>query len=342
MAAKGKEKFSAEMNDDYNVKRAIARRIFKSLRKMILSEPRHSSRKVRDPQGDITISTTTSKAISSYTNSVAVLIGIDKYKDVLVPNLYAAKKDVYLLRETIRRNFCGFHKHMKNGACKHCDSRILTLINEEATSNNIVRKTIEFLDSHKQGRCDRLLFFYAGHGCVTQNEWHLLSYDHTSKRKVSGVTMTKLIQIAKSFKFHHILFVLDSCYSGHATPSIRGSVSALQNYLRFPSVQVLAATRSTSTAMEVYDYKSNHIHGLLTTALTNALTGDVLKKRVWMPLDVLFLIIRDEIVKKSEHQQTPLLHKDSDGQIVFWTPGKMNQSTKTEKQHKSSLGALYK
>jgi len=258
-----------------------------------------------------------------YTNSMAVLIGIDKYRDPAVSNLEAAERDVKRMKETIRHNFCGVHTHIQNGKCKHCDTHILTLLNEEATSDNIRTKMRVFLDSRKKGACDRLLFFYAGHGCITQNKWHMMSYDHTHKNATSGVAMSKLVEIAVSCKFRHILFVLDSCYSAHAGLVFRGGVKeSLAHYLKCSSVQVLSAT--TTLAAEMYSTESYHMQGLLTTAFTHALSSNKLKAEGWMPIDELFTsTIRKEVIKASEHKQDPGLRHvtHGQGQFVIWAKG---------------------
>jgi len=253
-----------------------------------------------------------------YTNSVAVLIGIDKYRDPVVPNLEGAERDVKRMKETIRHNFCGAHKHIRNGKCQRCDAHILTLLNQEATSDNIRTKMRIFLDSREKGTCDRLLFFYAGHGCVTQNKWHLMSYDHTHKNATSGVAISKLIQIAVSCKFRHILFVLDSCYSAQA------GLESVPHCLKTPSVQVLSAT--TTTAAEMYYTESYRVQGLLTTAFTNALRSNKLKAEGWMPIDELFTTtIRKEVIKASDHMQDPGLRHvtHGQGQFVIWAKGRV-------------------
>jgi len=326
-ALKGKEEFVAEMKEDFGINRRIARRMFNSLRALRLRNPILGSKDVntlRDISGiTITSSTPEEKRICSYTNSVAVLIGIDKYEDQSVTNLYACERDVNLMKETIAHNFCGV-KHKEKGPCKHCDAHILTLVNEEATSNNIVRKIVKFFSSLKRGKRDRLLFFFAGHGCIEQDEWHLLSYDHIPANVVTGVSMSKLVKIAKSHKFHHILFVLDSCHAGKATWCRTGAVRSLKSYLQHSSVQVLAATRSTAKAREMHDSKSMDTYGLLTAAFTKALTSNALKKRTWMPIDVLFTMIRAEVIRTSTEQQIPLLRhlKDNEGEFVVWAPRK--------------------
>ncbi|MBI1725255.1 MAG: caspase family protein, partial [Candidatus Tectomicrobia bacterium] len=98
-----------------------------------------------------------------YSNSWAVVIGIDRYQHPRIPELRYARKDAEDIRKTLPK--LGFP-----------ESRILTLFDRQAT-----KRAIERLLGDQMRRLvspnDRLFVFFAGHGKDEEGEGYLIPYD---------------------------------------------------------------------------------------------------------------------------------------------------------------------
>lgn len=157
-----------------------------------------------------------------YRKSWAVIIGIDKYNHW--PQLEYAVHDAKGMKETLKK--FGF-------------TEFLELYDNEATKPNIMRLLGDELGNpDKVDVEDRVVVFFAGHGQTRQlPSGNSLGYiipveadfeNYHSK----AISMTNLRDFCELIPAKHLLFIMDSCYSGLAL-STRGAApnSKTRNYV---------------------------------------------------------------------------------------------------------------
>lgn len=145
------------------------------------------------------------------------------------------------------------------------------LINHEATRPNIRRA----LASAIQEDLDFFVFYFSGHGTVTDLDAYLLTVDHQPLEE--GIELSDLARFVDriSAKTRHCLTILDCCHAGSGQ---LGSLiqtltpEAIEKGLpaRTESRTILAACRPEQVAIE----DSRYGHGLFTYALLQALSGE--------------------------------------------------------------------
>lgn len=221
----------------------------------------------------------------------ALLVGIDKYPHT-VSQLHGCVNDV--------NNFYGYLKENFK-----VDLRMETLVNSDATRENIIRLFRQHLC--KAGKEDVVLFHYSGHGSYeiaapgfkeyfpAGNNETLVCYD---SRLDNGLDLADkelavlLCEVAQ--KQPHLAVTLDCCHSGSGS---RGPMDAILTARRIP-----ASKNNTPRPMETYldgyysrmesisipcsrhvlmaacdrnqeAWESQHKTGLFTTTLLEVLTG---------------------------------------------------------------------
>ena len=169
-------------------------------------------------QGPATIvpSTTPNSARSTslYTNSYALLIGINTYQHV--PTLNYAVNDVNALRDVFVQQY-GFPAE-----------NVTVLTDEQATGDGI-KKALAQLDSKDLvGKDDRVLLFFAGHGQTVPTpdggaKGFLIPVDATvnlhdltdpAPYMASCVPMNMIWETLDLCPAKHVLLLADACYSG--------------------------------------------------------------------------------------------------------------------------------
>ena len=150
-----------------------------------------------------------------YGEDRALLIGIDKYKDV-GPTLQGAENDVGRINTFVRNSL------------KFRPDQIKVLLNEEATKKNILQSMSQWLvaDSHPG---DRVFFFYSGHGFFQADkdgdesdslDETLVNYDtKVDDQNVvyNMITDDEIDAILKKLTDRKVVVMIDSCHSGTMT-----------------------------------------------------------------------------------------------------------------------------
>ncbi|ABF39292.1 polysaccharide deacetylase [Candidatus Koribacter versatilis Ellin345] len=161
---------------------------------------------------------------SMYHDSWAAVIGIDDYKNW--PKLRYAANDATAVRDVLVDKY------------KFKPDHVFLLTNEQATRQNILSLLGDKLGNPDMvNKDDRVFVFFAGHGAtrklasgrelgyIIPVEADLSSYEG------QAISMTNFQDIAEAIPAKHLLFVMDSCYSGLALT--RGAPMAnSQNYLQ--------------------------------------------------------------------------------------------------------------
>jgi len=162
-------------------------------------------------------------AAQPYHESWAAIIGIDDY--VNWQKLRYAAHDALGVKDLLieKYNFKPDH--------------IFTLLNGQATRQNILSLLGDKLANPNMVQHeDRVLVFYAGHGATRKlasgrELGYIIPVDaDLTNYEGSAISMTNFQDISEAVPAKHVLFVMDSCYSGLALMR-GGGVQPSQNYL---------------------------------------------------------------------------------------------------------------
>jgi hypothetical protein len=245
----------------------------------------------------------------TYTNSWALIIGINKYKHA--SHLRYACNDAEALATMLIETY------------QFPEENITVLLDEEATKANIMSKFLQFADDKVQVD-DRIIVFYAGHGHTIRGRrgdiGFLVPYDGTSEDYSTFIRWDDLTRNSELIRAKHILYIMDACYSGLAiTRSIQpGSVRFLKDMLKRSSRQVLTAGK----ANEVVADANGPIAGnsIFTGHLLQALKGYAEKDGV-MTANGVMSYVYEKVSNDQYSEQTPHFgFIEGDGDFIFRAP----------------------
>lgn len=230
----------------------------------------------------------------------AVFVGINKQLDAGIGELTGARSDALALWALFTDTLP--------------DMSARLLIDEQATRNAVADALLRTLADATTD--DVVIISFAGHGSP---DGCLAFYD-TQCADLTGTTlpMTVLADAFKSSKARVVLFILDSCFSGHAparvlevdaTPRAALSLEAVSGEGRI----LLAACTATQSAWE----QPGTGHGLLTGAVIQVMTEAA-------SAEVSFPAVVDEIIRVTRVEaarigvtQTPVFLGTVQGGLVF-------------------------
>jgi peptidoglycan/xylan/chitin deacetylase (PgdA/CDA1 family)/tetratricopeptide (TPR) repeat protein len=203
---------------------------------------------------------------SLYRESWAVLIGIDDYAHW--PKLRYAVNDAMGMKDLLINKF-GFKAE-----------NVFTLFNEEATRKNILKLFHDKLaDPKLMEENDRVFVFYAGHGATRKlpsgrDLGYVIPVDADARQYYGeAISMTNISDIAEAMPAKHMLFVMDSCYSGLALVRGGGTVDS-QNYIQETSQRTARQMLTAGgTDQQVADGGPNG-HSIFTWTLLQSLQGE--------------------------------------------------------------------
>ena len=176
--------------------------------------------------------------VKLYNKSYAVIIGIDAYKNLPHDRqLRYAVRDAKAVEDLLRSRY-SFDK-------------IITLYNEEATRENILRVFMDDLPVEMSEE-DALLVFWAGHGdqekTRTGNIGYLIPHNGIPQKLYTNISMTTLKEdISRKIPAKHVFYIMDACYGGllAATRTVdkesRRDLAYLREITKEPVRQVLTA-----------------------------------------------------------------------------------------------------
>jgi len=163
-------------------------------------------------------------ATQPYHDSWAAIIGIDNY--VNWQKLQYAVHDANGVKDLLVQKYNFKPDH------------IFTLFDQQATRESILSLLGDKLaDPNMVQREDRVLVFYAGHGATRKlasgrELGYIIPVDaDLSNYEGSAISMTNFQDISEAIPAKHVLFVMDSCYSGLALTRGGGISFSTQNYL---------------------------------------------------------------------------------------------------------------
>jgi uncharacterized caspase-like protein len=149
-----------------------------------------------------------------YSKSWAIVIGVDKYPtgDYSTPNLRFAVSDAKRVAKKFEE--LGF--------------KVNTLLDEEATRRNILQ-LLEDIGTKKATNNDRILFYFAGHGTTKEKAnkesvGYILPHDYSpSQHFATAISLSELKAISSHILAKHMLYLMDSCFSGDILTGLRSS-----------------------------------------------------------------------------------------------------------------------
>jgi peptidoglycan/xylan/chitin deacetylase (PgdA/CDA1 family)/tetratricopeptide (TPR) repeat protein len=201
---------------------------------------------------------------SIYRRSWAVVIGIDEYAKW--PWLRYAVNDARGVRESLIARY-GF-----------APENVVTLLNGEATRDRIMAVLADQLtDLDKIKREDRVLVFFAGHGATRalasgRDMGYIVPADADPARASQLISMANLQEIADAIPAKHVLFVMDSCYSGLGLT--RAAPNSGKQYLTQVARRNARQMFTAGGADEQVADSGPNGHSIFTWTLLQALQGE--------------------------------------------------------------------
>ncbi len=178
----------------------------------------------------------------------ALIVGVDNYPD---SPLYGCVNDAEHMTEVLSRNADGSPNF-------HCKTIVAPRKKKSVT---VTRRSLrdEMRELFAEG-ADVALFYFAGHGDVSDLGGYLLTQDYQEEE---GVDMWDLLRFANKSKVDEVFIILDCCHSGSfGRDAYGGSMVQLRE-----GISVLTAARPTQLADELDG------RGLFTTLVCEALSG---------------------------------------------------------------------
>ena len=198
---------------------------------------------------------------TGYRESWGVIIGIDDYSKW--PKLRYAVQDAEAVRQDLVGRF-GF-----------AEDHVFLLKNQEATRSAILDLVYRKLGPEGVQRDDRVFVFFAGHGTTRKltsgrDLGYIVPVDADPQNVASdAIPMTELQNLAEAIPAKHVLFVMDSCYSGLGL--MRGG--APQNFLKENARRVGRQMLTAGGADQLVSDGGPGGHSIFTWTLLQGLAG---------------------------------------------------------------------
>ncbi|MDZ7697818.1 MAG: caspase family protein [Deltaproteobacteria bacterium] len=241
-----------------------------------------------------------------YGKSFAVVIGINKYEKW--PSLEFAVNDAMAVSEKLKKS--GFDE-------------IIVILDKEATQRRILTELFHRLPE-KVGRNDRLFFYFAGHGQTEDlpeggKRGYIIPVDgDVANYGATAISMDQIRSLSSRIPAKHILYAMDSCYSGLGLNRSGGLSPKVSDYLRkIASMRVVQIITAGGKGEQVQEKGG---HGLFTSYFLNALKGeaDFNKDRVVTGTE-LGAYLRPAVSNASGQAQTPLYGRlEGEGEFLFF------------------------
>lgn len=170
---------------------------------------------------------------TGYRQSWALVVGIDDYAKW--PKLQYAVRDAEAVKAMLVDRL-GFDK-----------DHVFLLRNQEATRAGILSVLDGKLSSSAVQRDDRVFVFFAGHGATRElSSGRELGYlvpadSDPAALSADAIPMTQIQDLAESIPAKHVLFVMDSCYSGLGLTRGANPLAFLKENARRVGRQMLTA-----------------------------------------------------------------------------------------------------
>lgn len=245
-----------------------------------------------------------------YTNSRALIIGIDKYA-AASPLSYAVS-DASEVRSILTEQL-GFPTE-----------NVTYLTDAEATRDRILRAYLRFA-ADDIDIDERLLVFFAGHGHTRTGSrgeiGYLVPFDADLSDLATLIRWDDLTRNAELIRAKHIMFIMDACYGGlaltrHLQP---GSTRFLKDMMLRHSRQVLTAGKADEVVADAGGPIPNH--SVFTGHLIEGLHGNAATAEGVITASGLMAYVYGKVANDRNSNQTPHYgYFDGDGDFIFRAP----------------------
>lgn len=244
---------------------------------------------------------------TEYSNSWALIIGIDNYK-YASPLNYACS-DARAVANLLKEKF-GFAK--KN---------IKSLMDNKASKKNI-EKSFQNFSKDDISSDDRILFFFAGHGCTHTGKrgevGYIIPYDGKTDDRSSLIRWDAILRNTDFIKAKHVLFIMDACYGGIAI-NRSGGKRFLKSMLQRSATQILTAGKADEEVADAGGPLPEH--SIFTGYLIKALNGEAASDDDIITANNVMSYVYDRVSKDINSNQTPHFgYLDGDGDFIFDAP----------------------
>lgn len=247
---------------------------------------------------------------STYVNSWAIVIGINKYQSV--NPLGFACSDAQAVASLLVEEF-GFPP-----------DNVVLLLDENATKANILREFMKYANGNTEVD-DRIVIFYAGHGHTIRGKrgeiGYLIPVDGKIDDISSFIRWDELTRNSELFQAKHALFIMDACYGGLAiTRSLQpGSTRFLKDMLKRYTRQVLTAGKADEVVADAGGPIPGH--SIFTGHLIEALSGKAAQHDGTITANGVMSYVYEKVSKDPYSNQTPHFgYFDGDGDLIFRAP----------------------
>jgi len=243
------------------------------------------------------------RAIESYENFYGLFVGIEKYKDNFIGNLYCCEEDAEGMYQT-------FQKKLLN----HCENNSILLINQEATREKILGTLSGYMNQAKPN--DLLLLFVSTHGAIKYNDYFFMPYDGDSKNLLgTGISSSLLINALSTISSRgvKVLLIIDTCHSG----AIEFDISKYAG-----EFSCLFSSSPLELSYEHFEFE----FGIFTYFIIKGLTGAMDEP---ITLRKLYDYVYSNVQEKTNKRQNPLLVGTMDSNINLLSVYKSITHSKT-------------
>jgi len=275
-----------------------------------------------------------------YDDSWAVIIGIDKYK--YSDQLNYAVKDAEAVKEMLIDKF------------DYSEGNIRYLTDEKATLSEIKLALDDI--STTAGENDRVLVFYSGHGETIKGvdgteKGYIIPYEgRQNKAYATGLAMDEILTTSMMSPSKHMLFLMDACYSGLMTESVKGLEKSqdkgyLSKVANEKARQIITAGGRDEQVLERDEWQ----HSAFTKNLLAGLeTWEAdFNDDGYVTADELSSYLRETVTEDSDYQQTPQdgrFKNSGGGEFVFFGTGNkiwQDETMLDNEEIKPSIPPLY-
>ena len=204
--------------------------------------------------------------VSPYRESWAVVIGIDQYQHW--PQLNYATHDAQAVRDMLVNSY------------RFKPENVFLLLDGDATRQNILSVLGDKLGNPDMVKHDdRVFVFFAGHGATRKlpsgRELGYIIPVEADPNSFEGeaISMTNFQDISETIPAKHLLFVMDSCYSGLALTRGGGGIAFSPNYLAEISRREARQMFTAGGADQQVADNGPNGHSVFTWTLLQALDG---------------------------------------------------------------------
>ncbi|MBN1427373.1 MAG: caspase family protein [Anaerolineae bacterium] len=237
-------------------------------------------------------------------------IGINAYHHM--PPLVCASKDAQDVAECLIDRF-NFPRQ-----------QVILLQDELATQENILAAFDTIFNRWNIADDDRLMIFFAGHGITRETSdggkvGYIAPFDAKPGAWRTLLRMSDLIDQATFLAAKHILFVMDTCYSGLSFLRQAPVDPVVEHFLTRRAIQMMTSGKGTEPVADGGDLENDN--SIFTGHLLQALSGDAATASGLMTAgDVMHYVYR-HVTRTPKVRQTPQYGwLNGDGDFVFQFP----------------------